>query len=90
MLEKFDLYGQKINLKFKGRDSYKTKFGGVLSLLLIAGMTAYTISRFVVLVQRSEQKNSFNEIYHNITDLGELTGEQISYQFGYTFFDSKS
>ena len=90
MLEKFDLYGQKINLKFKGSDTYKTKVGGVLSLLLIASMTAYAISKFIVLVQRTKHKDSFNEIYHNITDLGDLTGEQISYQFGYTFFDSKA
>ena len=54
MLEKLDLYGKVIKLNFKGKDSYKTKVGGLLSLLLITGMTAYAISRVIILIQKTE------------------------------------
>ena len=90
MLEKLDLYGKAIKLNFKGEDTYKTKVGGLMSLLLVTSMIGYAISRFSTMIEKSEQKNSFNEIYHNLTDIGELTGEKMSYQVGFGFFDKKT
>ena len=44
MIKKFDSYGQKINLTYKGESTYKTVFGGVMTLIgqfLVIGFFAY-------------------------------------------------
>jgi hypothetical protein len=43
------MYGKAITLNFKGNDSFKTKVGGLLSLMLISGILAYAIAKFVTL-----------------------------------------
>lgn len=53
MLEKFDRYGNAITLNFKGENTYKTKVGGLISVLLMTVMTAYAIVRLVTLSNKS-------------------------------------
>ena len=43
MVKRFDQYGKAITLNFKGEDSFKTKVGGLMSLLLIVGMLGFAI-----------------------------------------------
>jgi len=88
MLQKFDKYGKAITLNFKGDDTFKTNVGGLLSLTLMMGTFAFAIYRLVILIQLTSHTDTFNEIYNNLTDIGEISGEQISYQVGYTFIDA--
>jgi len=74
MLEKIDLFGKGISLNFKGREAYTTKVGGLLSLLLIVYMVSYGCFTFKGLIDRSNHQDSYNEVFHNITSFGELTG----------------
>ena len=90
MLEKFDQNGKAITLNFKGEDTYKTKVGGLLSLLLMIGMLYYAVDRVVMLSERSSHKDTFNEIFNNLTAIGEVTGEQMSYQVGYALVDKRT
>jgi hypothetical protein len=53
MLEKLDRYGKAITLNFKGENTYKTKVGGLLSVLLMTVMAAYAIVKMVILINRS-------------------------------------
>ena len=88
MLKKFDHYGKAITLNFKGEDTFKTNVGGLLSLALMIGTFAYAIIKFVELIQLTNHTDTFNEIYNNLEDIGEITGEKMSYQVGYTFVDA--
>ena len=50
MLKKFDNYGKAITLNFKGEDTFKTNVGGLLSLLLMIGTSAFAVIKFVTLI----------------------------------------
>ena len=55
MKEKFksvDLFGQSVNLTWNGEDEYKTMFGASISWVLRIVITAFFISKFVILVTR--------------------------------------
>jgi hypothetical protein len=43
MLEKLDIYGQKVELKYNGRSAYNTKAGGVLTILSVIIFTGCMI-----------------------------------------------
>jgi len=43
MLEKLDIYGQKVQLKNKGRSTYNTPAGGILSILSVLIFTGCMI-----------------------------------------------
>ena len=64
--------------------------GGLLSLLLMTGMLGYAAYSVVILSEKSIHKDTFNEIFNNLTAIGELTGEQMSYQVGYMFIDKQT
>jgi hypothetical protein len=53
MLERVDLFGKGISLKFKGQEVVRSKFGGLLSLILMVFMLFYGGYTFVIMVQRT-------------------------------------
>ena len=79
MIQRFDSYGKAITVNFKGEPTYKTKVGGLLSLLLNIGIIAYGCFRLSALAKHEDHKDSFNEIYHNLTAIGNLTGAQMNF-----------
>jgi hypothetical protein len=50
MLKKFDQFGKAITLNFKGEETFKTKVGGLLSILLFVAINAFAIWKFVVMI----------------------------------------
>jgi hypothetical protein len=41
-MEKFDIFGTGLRVKFQGKDEYQTKVGGFVSILLSIVMVAYS------------------------------------------------
>jgi hypothetical protein len=79
MIQRFDSYGTPITVNFKGESKFKTKVGGLLSLLLNVGIVVFGCFKLSALVKRENHTDSFNEIFHNLTAIGNLTGAQMSY-----------
>jgi hypothetical protein len=79
MIQRFDSYGTPITVNLKGESNYKTKVGGLLSLLLNVVIVVFGCLKLGALVRHENHKDSFNEIFHNLTAIGNLTGAQMSY-----------
>ena len=47
----------------------------------------YITVKFMTLVDKSDPKSTFNEVYHNITDLGALPRNTIQYDFAFAFLN---
>ena len=45
LLHRFDIFEKPITLTFKGKQTYSTKFGGFVGLLLYAVIIGFTITR---------------------------------------------
>ena len=53
-LKTIDAFYQPIKLYFEGEDKHKTKFGGLITLILIGILLALLIPPFMQLINRSE------------------------------------
>jgi hypothetical protein len=53
-MEKFDLFGKSISANFRGEEKYKTKVGGLLSILLATFILASGSLKFYNLVERND------------------------------------
>ena len=51
-LRSMDMYGKPVELTFKGKQGFKTKFGGTISLLLLMFLVAISIYKTAQLVNR--------------------------------------
>ncbi len=51
-LHSLDIFGEKINLTYKGRDTYTTLPGSLASLFILLTILAFLIYRFYILVNR--------------------------------------
>jgi hypothetical protein len=54
LLKKVDIYGEPISLKYNNAKTYKTAFGGFITVTFILGMLAY----FIVLLMKIIHKES--------------------------------
>ena len=82
MIQWFDSYGAPVTVNFKGEPTFKTKIGGLLSLLLNKSIISFGCFRLSDLVKHKNHNDSYNEIYHNLTAIGNLTGAQMSFYVG--------
>ena len=87
MLSKLDAFGKGISLNFRGEDKYRTNFGGFLSVVGLGILLPYVLIKFIQLVDRSDPNSTFNEVYHDIKGMGELSGVDINYDFAYSLID---
>ena len=51
-LKGFDSYGEKVELTYKGEGTFKTKAGGVISLILNCILFAYLAFKIYILITR--------------------------------------
>jgi hypothetical protein len=54
MLRKLDSFGQPLQLQFQGRDLFKSRIGGTISLLIYMTVIAYAIGKCNKLVTKSD------------------------------------
>ena len=70
-LESIDLYGQKIQLKYQGKDEYKTSCGGFLSLFLIIYVFLYGVLKFHQLASREDWQLASQKVVATSKDLNQ-------------------
>jgi hypothetical protein len=73
-MEKLDLFGKGVSVNFKGNETYRTKVGGLISLILVLSILLFASFRLTTWADKSEHQDSFSEIFHNMTALGALNG----------------
>lgn len=66
-LKAIDLYGQKINLHYKGKDVFKTYFGGMISVLVIFILLGYAMYLTLVMFERSQIVYSTNSVVRDLS-----------------------
>jgi len=49
----FDMFGTPVGVNYKGEDSYKTKFGALVSILLYTIVGWYSTTKVINLVTRN-------------------------------------
>jgi hypothetical protein len=53
-LKKFDNYGVPVSLNFKGKETFKTVPGGILSILVMLIIAVFSLLKFKRLIQRED------------------------------------
>ncbi len=54
IVDKVDLYGEKVGVTYKGQSTYNTKLGAFVSLLLLLLVSSYTITKAILMFERSD------------------------------------
>ncbi len=54
IVDKVDLYGEKVGVTYKGQSTYNTKLGAFVSLLLLLLISNYTIIKAILMFERSD------------------------------------
>ena len=67
-----DSFGQSISLKYLGRGKYKTKCGGLLTILIRGIILTMTIGLLITLATEQSHKSYTSKIY---IDTDELLGD---------------
>ena len=63
-----DLYGKQITMTYKGEDSFKTTYGGVISLFIKLILFTYAGVLFAVIINRGDTKKTLNTTVKDITN----------------------
>ena len=58
LIKRSDMFGHRIQLKFKGQDSHKTLLGGLLSIVVRISLLLFLISRIQLLLGDNSPKLS--------------------------------
>jgi len=62
-LRSFDKFGEPVKMLYKGEDTYKTKLGAILSLLLNTVVLVYLVKKGIALVTKSDSAIQVLEKY---------------------------
>ena len=63
-----DLYGKQITMTYKGEDSFKTTYGGIISLFIKLILFTYAGVLFAVIINRGDTKKTLNTTVKDITN----------------------
>ena len=83
-----DLYGKKIMMTYKGEDSFKTVYGGVISLFIKLALFIYAILLISVILNKGDTKKTVNTTTKDTTN--DNTKHYIgrsTFGFGFSFED---
>lgn len=58
LLHGFDIYGQKIQLTFKGQKSYSTSMGVIVTIIMISAIISYGGYKGAILLNKTDTKVS--------------------------------
>ena len=62
LLASLDIYGHQVGVHYKGEDAYKTKFGGLLTLITYVLVFIQTLNLITDFVEHSAQTEKFVRI----------------------------
>jgi len=79
-IKSFDLFPHDIKLTYKGKNSFTTMFGGIMSLMIIMLCAVYGTSLFITMIFRQDSNTSTSMEYRN---LNEYDSNIYPYQKGF-------
>ncbi|CAI2386876.1 unnamed protein product [Moneuplotes crassus] len=65
-VRKADLFPQKVSLTFKGQESFKTLYGGIVSLVIMIIMVSYSVRIFTIMFQKQQTQKTLNRVINDI------------------------
>ena len=68
-------------MQYKGRESFRTTLGGVVSLILLFVVFLYSMVKLTNFVAKKRPEQFMNSIYHNFTDIGPLSFQDLNFDF---------
>ena len=83
-LESLDLYGRPVTLSFRGKDKFRTLFGGIVSFLLLSLILSVFIYKLMDMLQRSQtqiKKNTLVSISNSYTQPEVISEKNITIAF---------
>ena len=85
----FDLFSRQIKLTYKGQKSFRTKLGGITSIIILSIITIYTIRFTERMINRKTSNNSRSTAINQFVNDPEVHyPEQSGYAFGIVLLDS--
>lgn len=82
-LKKIDIYGQNIQLAYRGDEKFKTTPGAIVSLMVIAVMMAYTGFKTYVLFNKVNPTISKAEFIRDLDSEGAFRPYQLGFDFAF-------
>ena len=61
-----DLYSSKINLTYRGKESFKTLYGGIISSIILFIIIGFGLQLLLIMFTRGETSKSISTSIHNI------------------------
>jgi hypothetical protein len=85
--KELDIYGEQIGLTYKGESSFKTTPGAIASLIVILCMFAFSIYKFMTLVNKSDPSVSRQTFLRDLDDPKEILtpsdfGAEVAFGIG--------
>ncbi len=72
-------------MNYFGKEKYKTKVGGFISLILFSLMIWYIVVQAQKLLLKEDPTTTFNELYYRVNEqFGLRMGKDLRYDFGFT------
>ena len=68
-LEKFDIYGYPISLQYRGGETYRTAFGGVLTVITLTLICINTVDIITQYFDHSAQQEQSNTIQEDLFNM---------------------
>jgi len=63
-----DLFPQDIKLTYKGKSSFTTLFGGIVSMTIMALCITYGASLFLIMINRGDSNKSVSSEFRNLNE----------------------
>lgn len=78
-----DIYGQKIQLTYKGKNSFKTTPGAIVSLLVLMTMTAFLSSKLLILFNKSNPNVSKQNYIMDLDKAPVVNPQDYGFEFAF-------
>ncbi|CAI2359249.1 unnamed protein product [Moneuplotes crassus] len=65
-VRKTDLFPQKVSLTFKGKESFQTLYGGIISLIILTILISYSARIFAIMFQKQQTQKTLNRVIKDI------------------------
>lgn len=88
-VKNFDIYGQNIQLKYKGEDSFKTPFGGILTFLSYFVLSMFLYDQFLGLVSRDAVSKRLNSSTNVVTKPSNFSNSDLKLEIAVKITSSK-
>ena len=88
-----DRFSKKVSFTYKGQDSFRTVFGGVVSFLLycfVLGIAIYMLARMFDRKQVSVNQSYIYDNLYNSTEIYDIGAGGISFAFAITDYNAVS